>query len=312
MYKFIVVKNKSIFYLLLIFLMLLFLVPLSYSLYNSKDSFQSTNSNISTNEDISLDFNGDGETETLQISIKEDTYVINIKNSSNNYILQPNSDSKIFGDHNSSFPLKVNTLDLSRDGIPEIIISTIKDNKPIFYVFTWNKSDFLNVYTSSNNILGVLDSKNSRTPKILSISSSEGDISTNSYIFNGDVLKDITFSKTTVPNLNLIQSFIDLIEAPYEISDPPDIFSSLIDSSELKLLWNLNKDTCNYTFQNGSFYDSSWDDDGNITKLIWCLSFEQTEKLGSSDNKRELLLYLTIEKNSYNEFKISTIKKHNN
>jgi len=309
MSKFIVIKKKNIFLCLLISLMLLALSFSFYYLCKDKKNIQSTISNISTNEDILLDFNGDGEKETLEVKKEKNTYVVKVKSSSKDYILHPSDNSKVLGEYNSSFPLNINALDLSRDGIPEIIIRTFKNNKSINYIFTWDKNNFSNVYTSSNNILGILDSNNSRTPKILSASSSGGDSSTNSYIFNGKTLKDTTFSKTNIPNLNLIQSFIDLIEAPYELSDTPDIFSSSIDSNELSLLWNLSKDTYNFAFQNGYFYDSSWDDNGNLTKINWCLSFEEIKKSDSSSTPKELLLYLTIENDSYNEFKISTIKK---
>ena len=316
MYKFIVVKKKNIFSYLLI---LIVSICSFYYLWQYKKDIGSTASTISSNIsilkssdiEILLDFNGDGEKETLEVKREKNTYVVKIKTPSKDYILNPSDNSKIIGEYNPSLPLKINTLDISRDGIPEIIIRTSKNNKPTNYIFTWNKNDFLNIYTSSSNIFGILDSKNSRTPRILSASSSKGDSSTNSYILTEKQLKDTTFSKSTIPNLNLIQSFIDLIQAPYELSDVPDIFSSFIDSTELSLLWNLNKDSYNYTFQNGYFYDTSWDDSGNITTINWFLSFEEIKKIDSPDNKKELLLYLTLEKDSYNHLKISTIKKIN-
>ena len=310
MSKFIVIKKKSIFSSLIVFLIVLFLLFSFYYIYRDNKNSQNTVANINTNTETSLDLNGDGEKETLEVIQEKNTYVVKVKTASKDYILQPSDNSKILGEFSPNWPLRFNTLDLSRDGIPEIIITTFKDNKPINYIFTWNKDDFFNIYTSSNNILGILDSNNSRTPKILSISSSEGNSSTNSYIFNGKSLKDTTFSKTNVPNLNLVQSFIDLIEYPYELSDAPDIFSSTIDSNELGLLWNLYKDTYTYSFQNGYFYDSIWDDSGNITTINWCLSFEEVNKLDSSAEKKELFLYLTIEVDSSNQLKISSIKKN--
>lgn len=312
MYRFIVIKKKNIFSSLIVFVIILFLLFSFYYIYTDNKNSQNTVANININEEISLDLNGDGEKETLEVNQEKNTYVVKVKTASKDYILHPSDNSKILGEYTPNWPLRVNTIDLSRDGIPEIIIRTFKDNKPINYIFTWNKDNFFNIYTSSNNILGILDSNNSRTPKILSISSSEGNSSTNSYIFNRRTLKDTTFSKTNVPNLNLVQSFIDLIESPYELSDAPNIFSSTIDSNELGLLWNLYKDTYNYSFQNGYFYDSIWDDSGNITTINWCLSFEEVKKLDSLAEKKELFLYLTIEIDSYNELKISSIKKNYN
>lgn len=276
---------------------------------SSINKTKSTFTPISNTDSFSLDLTGDGEKESLEIKTEKNTYVVKVKNSSKEYILNSNDNSKLLGEFVSSFPIKVMTLDLSRDGIPEIIIMTMKNNTPINYIFTWDKDNFYNIYTSSNNIFGILDSSNSKTPKILSIISSKGDSSTTSCIFNGKTLKDTTFSKTTVPSLNLVQTFIDLIEAPYELSDPPDIFSSSINSNELGILWNLSKDTSNYSFQSGYFYDSTWDNTGNITSLVWCLSFEEVKKLDTNSPHKELLIYLTLKKDSNNEFRISSIKK---
>lgn len=310
MSKFIIIKKKNIFSSLLFCLLILFLlVSFRYIYIDTTRNSHATLSRFNLDEEISLDFNGDGQKDTLDVKKDKNTYVVKIKTSSKDYTLYPSDNSKIIGEYSSNWPIKINTLDLSRDGIPEIIIRTFKDNKPINYIFTWNIDDFCNIYTSYNNILGILDSKNSRTPKILSASSSEGDSSTTSFIFNGKSIKDITFSKTNIPNLNLVQSFIDVIQIPYELYEAPNIFSSEIDSTDLSLLWNLDKDSYNYSFQNGYFYDSTWDSNGDISSINWCLSFESTRKSDSSAEKKELIIYLTIAKDSYNEFKISTFKK---
>lgn len=312
MSKFVVIKKKTIFSSLIMFLLIIsFIFTFNYI---SKDTIEdkymySTLATIDITEGASLDLTGDGQEDTLEVNKEKNTYVIKIKTSSKDYILQPNDGTKVLGEFKASCPLKINTLDLSRNGIPEIIIRTFKDNKPVNYIFTWNKDNFINIFTSLDNIVGILDSNNSRTPELLSLSSSEGDSSTKSYIFNGNTIKDITFSKTNVPNLNLVQSFIDLIEAPYELSDTPDIFSSTIDSNDLGILWTLDKTVYNYTFQNGYFQDTLWDDSGNITSINWCLSFERSKKLDSLDAPKELLIYLTLQKDSYNELRISTIKK---
>ncbi|MGL5353597.1 MAG: hypothetical protein ACRDA5_09770 [Clostridium sp.] len=305
MSRFIVIKKKTILsYRIGLIIIIFIFLGFYYMLFINK-----AENTFKTTDELSLDLNGDGEKEYLEIKTEKNTYVVKVKNSHKEYILSPSDNSKVIGEFISSFPLKITTLDLSRDGIPEIIIRTIKNNAPINYIFTWDKDNFSNIYTSSNNILGILDSNNSRTPKILSIISSKGDSSTTSYILNGKTLKDTTFSKTTVPSLNSVQTFIDLIEAPYELSDPPDIFSSSIDSTELGLLWNLNKDISNYSFKSGYFYDSTWDNSGNITSIVWCLSFEDVKKLDSTAEHKELLIYLTLKKDSNNELKISSIKK---
>ncbi|MGL5084759.1 MAG: hypothetical protein ACRC68_03435 [Clostridium sp.] len=308
MSRFIVIKKNTILsYLIGLLITISLLLSFYYMSLNKKT--ENTLANVNNSNELSLDLNGDGEKEYLEIITEKNTYVVKVKNSSTEYILMTSDNSKIIGEFISSYPLKVTTLDLSRDGIPEIVIRTIKNSQPISYIFTWNKDNFSNIYTSSNNILGFLDSNNSKTPKILSIISSKGDSSTTSFIFNSSTIKDISFSKTTVPSLNLVQTFIDLIESPYELYDTPDIFSDSINSSELGLLWNLNKDISNYSFQSGYFYDSTWDNSGNISSLVWCLSFENVKNLDATAPHKELLIYLTLKKDSTNELKISSIKK---
>lgn len=309
MSRFIVVKKNTIFLYLILFLIISFSISSFYYLYKNKSNVKDTFSPSPTDKELNLDLNGDNEKDTLEIVMEKNTYVVKVKTSSKEYILQPSDNSKILGEYSSSLPLKVTTLDLSRNGVPEIIVRTYKNNSPINYIFTWNKDNFSNVYTSNSNMLGILDSNNSRTPKIFSLSSSEGNSSTKSSLFNGKELKDTTFSKDTVPNLNIIQAFIDFVESPYELSEAPDIFTSSIDSTELALLWSLDKEVYGYSFQNGYFQDSDWDDKGNIKTLNWYLSFEEVKKLDSSTEKKELLINLILEKNEYNDFKISSIKK---
>lgn len=310
MAKFIVIKKRSII-LSLIFTLICSTVLLSLLFFNNKNtvSVESFSNILTEGDTITCDFNGDGEIETLEISSENGNYIVRIKGKNKNYVLKTEYGSNFLGNALSNWSIKVALLDLSRDGIPEIIIQTNINSSPINHIFTWRKNNYVNIYTSTDNLLGILDSSNSKTPKILSLSSSKGDNSTNSYIINGDKIKNISFSKTIVPGLAPLQSFIDIIETPYEIDDTPDIFSSSIDSTELSLLWNLDKEICNYSFQSGYFTDTKWDSSGELTSLAWTLSFENTNKKQHDSDKKELILYLAIKKDEYNKFKICSIKK---
>jgi hypothetical protein len=137
--------------------------------------------------------------------------------------------------------------------------------------------------------------------------SSKGDTETEGYVFIGNALKDISYSSPKITSLSAIQKFIDLIELPYEISDAPDLFSPSIPSTELSLLWNLDKETQNYSFQNGYFYDTSWDDKGQPTSLIWTLSFNKYDT--SNSKNTEFIIYITVQINQFGEYKISSITK---
>ncbi|ATD55659.1 hypothetical protein [Clostridium chauvoei] len=309
MAKFIVIKKKLTLSSLILLGVLLTLSFSFYKLNKNAEVIATFSNSLSNGEDITQDFDGDGEKETIEILKEKEYYIVKIKGKNKEFTLRSKDGSEELISLSNSWPIKINTFDLSRDGLPEIIIRGSKNNSTINYIFTWQNNDFYNIYTSNDNILGIFDSTNSKTPRILSLSSSKGDTSTSSYIFNGDKLKDISFSKPIVPGLGSVQSFVDLIQAQYEISDPPDIFSPNISSSELSLLWNLDKENYRYDFQNGFFHDVNWDDNGEILSMTWCLSFQEVKIQDPDNTKKELIIYLTIQKDDYKEFKISSIKK---
>lgn len=258
-------------------------------------------------DEIKGDLNGDGIVDSIDIERNQSNYIVNIKCIHNTYTLKSKNFDKNLLDLSPSQNIQIKTIDLSRDGIPEIIISGVKNNIPSTYVFKWIKDDFNEIFFSTKNILGILDSNNSRTPKLLHTLSSKGDAETESYVFIGNSIKDTSYSKPKILSLSVIQKFIDLIELPYEISDAPDLFSPYIPSTELAMLWNLDKSTFNYSFQNGYFYDNSWDDTGQPTSLIWILSFNKFNT--SSSKNTEILLYVTVQINEFGEYRISSIIK---
>ncbi|MDD6879910.1 MAG: hypothetical protein PUD59_06825, partial [bacterium] len=254
MIKFIVVSKKKLLNLLFFILLIICLFFITYSFFNKwKSTFSSLSLNI--HNDLENDFDGDGSVDSLTLNKYNSHYVVKIKTAKNLYTLKSINYGESLIDISDSLQPKVKALDLSRDGIPEIILSGCKDNKPITYIFKWKDDNFTEVFSTSYNIFGVLDSKNSKTPKILYALSEKGDESTKSLIFNGNEIKDISFSKTLIPSLGVVQKFIDLIQLDYELTETPGLFTPYIESSELGILWTLSKDTFRYSFQTGYFYD---------------------------------------------------------
>lgn len=307
MAKFIVIRKKTIINSFLSLLLITFIITFIYLNYDNNSS--KTTFSLYPGDNISSDLNGDGNKDLLEIIEKENRYIVKITSNNKDYLLKTNDGDASLGECIPNWPLKITLKDLSRDGIYEIIVQCTKNSAPINLIFSWIDNNFINIYTSTDNIIGLLDSSNSKTPKFLSLSSRKGDSSTSSIILNDTKIKDISFSNTTVPGLASIQSFIDIIETPYEIDIAPDIFSPYIDSSELSILWNLDKELYNYSFQNGFFTDIKWDSTGSATSLQWSLSFENTNKSHDNAPKEELILCLTMEKDMYDNFKISSIKK---
>lgn len=308
MTRFIIVKKDKVFSFI-IALLISFVFISSYYFFITQNNAIETLTLINQKNTIEFDFDGDGENDKLEIVKENNNYILKIECKGETYTLTTSENSILLGDSISKWPIKLNFLDISRDNIPEIIIQLSKENHPVNYIFTWDNSKFTNVFSSTDNIVGVLNSNNNKSPELLSLSSSKGDDSIKSFILSGNTLKDITFSKLKVPGLSVIQSFIDVIEAPYELSELPNIFTPTININDLPILWGLAKDKIRYSFQNGYFTDFKWDSNGNVTGITWSISFEANQNSETSLPAKELLFSLKVEDDGYGSLKISSIKK---
>ena len=307
MFNFITVKKNTF----IAFIIIIFIICVSITtIINTYSKNTETLSNKSLENNKEYDFDSDGENDQLTIISTKSTYSIKIKNSIGEILLKSNEFDYSLIDITSSCNINISYIDLNRNKIPELIISGFKNNKPTFYIFQWKDNTFQEVLFSQNNILGILDYNNSRTPKIYITNSTTGDKGTNGYILNANSIKDITFSNPTIPSLGNIQTLINLIEADYELDDAPDIFTAYIPSEELGILWNLDKSTYRYSFQKGYFYDISWDDSGRATSIYWILSFENVNFIDSDSSPKELTMYVKAELEESDEYKISSIIKN--
>ena len=307
MFNFITVKKNTF----IAFIIIIFIICVSITtIINTYSKNTETLSNKSLENNKEYDFDSDGENDQLTIISTNSTYSIKIKNSIGEILLKSNEFDYSLIDITSSCNINISYIDLNRNKIPELIISGFKNNKPTFYIFQWKDNTFQEVLFSQNNILGILDYNNSRTPKIYITNSTTGDKGTNGYILNANSIKDITFSNPTIPSLCNIQTLINLIEADYELDDAPDIFTAYNPSEELGILWNLDKSTYRYSFQKGYFYDISWDDSGRATSIYWILSFEKVNFIDSDSSPKELTMYVKAELEESDEYKISSIIKN--
>ena len=305
MFNFINIKKKII----IAFIIIYFLITIITIINTYSQDTETLSNNILENNQ-EYDFDCDGENDQLTIISTNSTYSIKIKNSTGEILLKSNEFDYSLLDINSSCSINISYIDLNRNKVPELIISGFKNNKPTFYIFQWIDNTFKEILFSQNNILGVLDYNNSRTPKVFTTNSTTGDKGSNSYILNSNSLKDITFSKQTIPSLGNIQTLINLVEADYELEDAPDIFTSYIPSEELGILWNLDKSTYQYSFQKGYFYDISWDNSGKATSIYWALSFEKINCIDSNSNPKELTIYVKASLEELDEYKIFSIIKN--
>ena len=305
MSRFIVIKRKDIILYSLLILLILFVWVVLITTLRSNSTFHEIKEAIKPSE--KYDLNGDGLTENVIEIINNNYYSYVIKTTSANYKLKDSNGSDITLDINEKFKPKINYLDLDRNNIPEIIINGLKNNKPVTYIYSWQLDKFENILYTDKNIVGILNSNNSKSPQVLYTLSNKGDESTEGILLCNNSIKNITPYKNKIPSLSIVQKFIDLIQLPYELDDAPGIFTPTIPSDELSLLWNLDKETTKYSFINGYFYDTHWNDKGSPTSIIWVLSFEKNKN--NSNNSSELTLNIKIELDSFGEYKISNIQK---
>lgn len=304
----ILIINKKIIINLFFIITLIFLTLIVFYFTSNKFKTLQTIYPINMSNDMKYDLNGDGKEEILQIMNGQNKVDFNIRSHDSTYYFSNQVDDNILFTINNHWSPKIFLHDVSRDNIPEIILQGSKNNKSICYIFNWSKENFSNVYSTNKNIFGILDCKNTKTPQCYSLSSSEGISSLNSFmLINNDIL-NTTNENPTVPSLDTTINFINLVEAPYELSDIPDIFINSIDKKELSLLWNLDKENYSYAFQDAFFYDYEWNDSSDPSAIKWRLSFEKNNLKGSENDKSELVLLLNLNKIN-NFYKITSIQK---
>lgn len=256
----------------------------------------------------SIDLNGDNIEDTIEIISNDGFDDIKITIGNKNYFLSKLCENNQLGKTKPYWPTKVFIKNLSRSSTPEIIVQASQD-KSISYVFKWIDGDFKKVFTSNKNIFGILDSNGNKTPQCYSLNSSSGNSSLDSFMIIDNATINITKDSIKIPDLGNILSLIDLLQKYYELDEVPDIFTENISESELGLLWNLDKEHNQYSFQNAFFYDESIDNEGNITSMKWTLSFEKYIREKDDSSKTETTFYVNTIKSGDNSYKISSIYK---
>lgn len=256
----------------------------------------------------SIDLNGDNIKDSIEIISNDgfDDIKITIKNKI--YHLNQLCDNNNLGKTKPYWPTKVFIQQLSRSSVPEIIVQTSND-KSLSYVFKWVDGDFKKIFTSNKNIFGILDSNGNKTPQYYSLNSSSGVSSLDSFMIIDNSTLNITKDSIKIPDIENILLLIDLFQKDYELDEIPDIFSENISEKDLGLLWNLDKEHNQYSFQDAFFYDETVDIEGNITSMKWRLSFEKYIREKDDSSKSEITFHVTTIKTSDNSYKISSIYK---
>lgn len=291
-------KKTTLFYSILFFL----LIVSAFLIYKRNSNIPIPSFKPILNNE-SIDLNGDGTKDIINVTEKK----VELKINNSSYLINSYLKEDSLSSSPKSWPIKVFTYNLGRQLSPELIIQSNVNKKSKISILSWNSCDYTVAYSDSKNIFGILGYNSNGTPKCYTLNSFEGNSSLSSFMIINNKALDISKYEKNIPGLDNVLTFINLIQTNYELDEIPDIFSASIPSSELSLLWNLDKEKKSYSFQDAFFYDSFVNNDGKVTSITWRLSFEQYI-IGSNDNsKKELIIYIISELVDNNNFKISSI-----
>lgn len=243
---------------------------------------------VNDNKTIRSDFTGDGIDDILYIKTEKEKYYIQINAKENSYYLEPNRKLSTVGYFSINWPMKVSLMDISRDKIPEIFIQSSQKSRSIQHIFKWSGSDFIDIFCSTNNVMGFIDTQSNRTPKFISGNLSSANDSFLYYMMIGSDMKNIEYD-LDVPGKKEISSFINYIESlPLgEINKPKNIFSPSMGGKELAAIGKLCSENNTYSFQDAIFIDTSANKNGDISEVRWTLNFR-----GCSNTSQDIKAYI--------------------
>lgn len=268
---------------------------------------------------MQADLTGDGTKDILYIKSETDKYYIQINSQDKSFYLEPSKKINTVGNYYPQWPMRLTLMDISRNNIPEIFTqASVKDtasinNKAIQHVFLWNNEKFDDIFCSTNNILGFIDSKNNKTPKVLSGNIKDGKMTFTSYILIKNSLKSFDYNyDDNYMGKSTITSFINLM-ASFPLSEfniSKELFSPDLNGNDVSLLSDLWSKKIYFNFQDAVFKDHNWDKAGNASEILWTLNFKGTAAKDLKDTKNytmELILKPMPKSDGTSTFKITSV-----
>lgn len=296
-FRVIFLKKKYIYFLILALVLFILLIILMISKKPSP-----TFSNISDDKTIKADFNGDGKDELMSVKRDGDKYSIEVKTKDKSYAIKTDKNAPPIGSHSPYWPMRVTLMDVSRDKIPEIFIQSSNNENSVQHFFIWNDGKFENIFSNSNNILGFIDCKNNKTPKVISGKLQNDNILLSNYMFLNYKFKNYNYDSNNIfMGKDTVCTFVKFIQGlPHsQAYMPKDIFSPDIVTSGLSAVNKLASENNTYVFQDGLFVENKCNQDGDVSEILWTLNFRGTSNTDSSIVKNYTLnLLLTPDTDS--------------
>jgi hypothetical protein len=289
-------KKKFVYFTLAF---IVFATMLSMFFFMGKsDIALSTFNIVNDNKMMQADLTGDGTKDILYIKTETETnkYHIQVNSNDKSYYLEPSKKINSVGNYYVEWPLRLTLMDISRNSIPEVFTQSSIKNKAIQHVFLWTGEKYDDIFCSNNNILGFVDSKNNKTPKVISGNIKAGKMNFTSHIFIQNSLKSFNYNyPQNYMGNDTITGFINLITSLplQELNISKDLFSSDLNGNDISLLSDLSNKKIHFNFQDAIFKDTKWDKAGNSSEILWTLNFKGSNPIDIKDTKNytmELIL----------------------
>lgn len=246
-----------------------------YTLF--RNNTRTTFSMVDKNEIIQKDLTGDGKKDILYIKRNKDKYYLQVNTKDKTYQLDPSKNLNTLGTHYDFWPMNVTLKDINRDNVPEIIIQGNEKEAPISHIFSFDKGNFENIFSSKNNILGFIDTKSNQTPKFLCGNYYNEEIFLKNYMLvNGKLLE---FNYNTPKNFLGSELIRDIITLFIKEDDDDNIKERVVSNINESLITPIFKEKNSgykFKFQDAYFEDVECDKDGNLLNLKWILNFKGT------------------------------------
>ena len=257
-----------------IFLILLFLIGIFIFSYSKKSA--STFSTVGKNKTLKYDVTGDGIKDSININTQQAKYSVEVISGDKKIQLNPDNKLKGFGEYSKEWPLRLTLKDISRNKTPEIITQSSDKTKAIQHIFLYKDGKFNDIFSNSNNTIGIVDCQNNRTPKVITAKYGSNGFDFSNYILISDKLQKYTCTipedymgkSTTYKLINYIQAL-----PSGEIYKPKDIFDPVIKGSDLATIGKMAAENSIYTFQDAFFEDTKYDKNGDALEVSWVLNF---------------------------------------
>ena len=269
---------------------------------------------VTENKMMQADLTGDGNKDILYIKTESETnkYHIQINSEDKSYYLEPSKKFDSVGNYYLEWPMRLTLMDISRNNVPEIFTQSSIKNKAIQHVFFWTGEKYDDIFCSTNNILGFVDSKNNKTPKIISGNNKDGKINFTSHIFIKNSLKSFKYNyPENYMGNDTVTGFINLISSfpLQELNMSKDLFAADLNGNDISLLSDLSNKKTHFDFQDAVFKDTKWDKAGNSSEILWTLNFKGTNASNIKDIKSytmELILKPVLKVDKSSTFKITS------